>query len=211
MNKYTRIQIIQSVFHQYTRVLVFAVIGVIIGAFSMNDFLVYQYIYKEKQETQEVIVAPIFSFARSAPVHLRIPKLDMNASFEAPLGLNVDNTVEVPDSYEKVGWYKFGATPGETGSAVILGHVDSYTGPAVFYALPNLQKNDEIEVEREDGTIAVFTVEELVRYSQDDFPTERVYGKTETATLRLVTCTGNFDKGKQRYSHNLVVYATLKE
>jgi sortase (surface protein transpeptidase) len=147
--------------------------------------------------------------ARSMPVQLRIQKINVDTSFEAPLALNADQTVSVPDAYDTVGWYVNGATPGEVGPSVILGHVDSYEGPAVFYSLGQLQKGDRIEIDRADGTTAVFIVDELIRYNQDDFPTERVYGPTDKPELRLVTCTGVFNAGKQRYSHNLVVYGSF--
>lgn len=116
----------------------------------------------------------------------------------------------MPDGYEKVGWYKNGPTPGEVGSSVILGHVDSFEGPAVFYHLGDLETGDLIEVEREDGTIAKFVVDTKERYSRADFPNERVYGPTDKSELRLITCTGTFNHGEQIYSHNLVVYASLQ-
>jgi len=150
-------------------------------------------------------------YARSAPTTLKIPKISLETTFVEPLGLNDDQTVEIPDSYTEVGWYKHGATPGEIGPAVVLGHVDSYEGPAVFYNLGRLVPGDEIEVERADGTTAVFVVDKLERVSQNNFPTLQVYGPTGQSVLRLVTCSGSFDRLTQTYSHNLVVYATLKD
>jgi sortase (surface protein transpeptidase) len=145
----------------------------------------------------------------SAPVRIRIPTLDLEARFEDELGLNEDDTVEVPEGFDTVGWYKHGPTPGERGPAVVLGHVDSYRGPAVFYSLGQLRLGDDILIEREDGTTANFVVTGLDRYSRDSFRTDLVYGDIDHAGLRLVTCSGTFDRGKQVYSHNLVVYATL--
>lgn len=174
----------------------------------------YMGTYYQKDTTLPVaneVVADVTSFARSQPVRITIPAVSIDTTFVPPLQLNPDKTIMVPDSYTQVGWYAQGATPGELGASVILGHVDSTDGPAIFYPLGRLKKGDTIEVSREDGTKAVFEVNELVRYPQDSFPTEKVYGKTDVPTLRLVTCTGTFDKGVQRYSHNLVVYATLKE
>jgi sortase (surface protein transpeptidase) len=159
---------------------------------------------------QEITTATT-TYTRSAPVRLQIPALNIDTSFVPPLGLNEDQTVSVPDSYTEVGWYKHGATPGEIGPAVILGHVDSVDGPAVFYHLGQLEVGDEINVTRDDGTIAIFTVTKLERHPQSDFPTLSVYGPTDGAELRLVTCSGTFNRGEQRYSHNLVVYATLVE
>jgi sortase (surface protein transpeptidase) len=174
------------------------------------------YFYSHKPA--EEVVTPVTEvstttsqFARSAPTELRIPKLDLTAEFEAPLGLKADKTIEVPDTYTKVGWYENGATPGEVGPAVILGHVDSYEGPAIFWSLGKLKEGDEVEVKRADGTTAVFVVEYSQRFDQDEFPTMLVYGPTDKPTLRLVTCSGKFDKAAQKYSHNLVVFATLKE
>ncbi|MES2966743.1 MAG: class F sortase [Patescibacteria group bacterium] len=149
-------------------------------------------------------------FARSAPTRLVIPAINLDTTFVPPLGLLPDQTIAVPDSYTQVGWYSGGATPGEIGPAVILGHVDTKDGPAVFYSLGQLTEGDEIQILREDGTTAIFEVTKLQRYPQINFPTLAVYGPTDDATLRLVTCTGTFDKREQTYSHNLVVFATLK-
>lgn len=194
---------------RHIRLVLVLLLGIVVGAsvtYAALSFRIAEAPYGEITEDIETVL-----YARSAPTLLRIPKLALEASFESPLGLNDDGTVEVPNTYTKVGWYKHGATPGEVGPAVILGHVDSVDGPAVFYSLGKLEKGDTVEVTREDGTVATFVVDETVRYAQDDFPTERVYGATEGRALRLVTCTGTFNKGTQRYSHNLVVYATLKD
>jgi sortase (surface protein transpeptidase) len=194
----------------YATVMAFAVGCILGGWLILNHSSVTSYTAaifdRDHQESTEVS-----EFDRSAPVNLRIPKIGLDAEFVPPLGLNDDQTVSVPDSYEKVGWYKHGATPGEIGPAVILGHVDSYEGPAVFFSLGQLKSGDEIEVDREDGTTAIFVVDEIRRYDQQDFPTELVYGQIKHAGLRLVTCTGTFNRGIQRYSHNLVVYASLKK
>lgn len=150
------------------------------------------------------------AFLRSQPLTLKIPKLDLETNI-VNLGLNQDQTVEVPKGYTEVGWYKNGPTPGELGPAVILGHVDSVDGPAVFYRLGKLEAGDRVEVVREDGTTATFEVTELGRYPQDEFPTQLVYGDVPYAGIRLITCTGVFDRKTQRYSHNLVVYGKLVE
>jgi sortase (surface protein transpeptidase) len=195
----------------YARVMAFAVVGVLLGALIGLGALYVQKGVEEPAQLQQGQEATTTSqFTRSAPVELRIPKLNLETTFESPLGLNEDRTIEVPDSYTKVGWYKYGPTPGEIGPAVILGHVDSYEGPAIFWPLGQLKEGDEVEVLREDGTTAVFVVTHSERYSQDDFPTELVYGPTDDAQLRLITCTGTYLRGIQRYTHNLVVYAVLK-
>jgi len=198
----------KSALRHYSRVMAFAVVGM---ALALGAYYVFTATPAEAPQTQTQEATTTAQFARSAPTQLRIPKLNIDTTFEAPLGLNEDKTIEVPDTYTKVGWYKYGATPGEVGTATILGHVDSYEGPAVFWPLGQLKEGDEIEITREDGTTAVFVVEKSERYSQDDFPTEKVYGLTDYPSLRLITCTGVYSHGSQRYSHNLVVYAKLKE
>lgn len=194
-------------------VMAFAVVAGISLGFAIGNAVLF---FEDKAdeyvpEQNELAATTTSQFARSAPAELRIPKLNLTAEFEAPLGLKEDRTIEVPETYTKVGWYENGATPGEVGPAVVLGHVDSYEGPAIFWPLGKLEEGDEIEIEREDGTTAVFVVEYSKRFDQDEFPTELVYGPTEKPTLRLVTCTGTFDKAAQKYSHNLVVFATLKD
>jgi len=143
------------------------------------------------------------------PVQMRIPKIDLEAGFEGPLGLQADRSLQVPVSYDLLGWYKFGPTPGELGPAVVVGHVDSRLGPAVFWSLGSLVPGDEIFIDRADGTTATFVVTELERPRQNEFPTVRVYGDIDHAGLRLITCSGTFVRGEQRYTHNLIVYARL--
>lgn len=143
------------------------------------------------------------------PIRLTILSIGIDAEFEGAVGLTESGEVGVPDSYTEVGWYEHGPTPGELGPAVILGHVDSVDGPAVFYSLGQVRVGDEIRIERADGSVAIFSVTGYERPRQDEFPTERIYGDIDHAGLRLITCTGTYDRGELRYSHNLVVYATL--
>ncbi len=143
------------------------------------------------------------------PVTLRIPAIEVNASFEAPLRRQENGEIEVPEAYDTVAYYEYGPTPGELGPAVVLGHVDSYEGPAVLFRLGQLEPGDEILIEREDGTVATFAVTKLERHDQAEFPTREVYGDIDHAGLRLITCTGVYDHGSLRYSHNLIVFAEL--
>jgi sortase (surface protein transpeptidase) len=92
---------------------------------------------------------------------------------------------------------------------VIVGHLDSIRGAAIFYDLKQIKTGDEVRVERDDGSAAVFKVDSLEMYSQDNFPTEKVYGPINFAGLRLITCAGTFSRLKGHYSDNLVVYASL--
>lgn len=145
------------------------------------------------------------------PARLRIPHISVDAAFGTPLGLTATQEVEVPEDDWEVGWYQYGPRPGEIGPAVVLGHVDSYLGPAVFYPLGQLVPGDRIYIDRADGTTVTFAVTALERYPQSDFPTAAVYGDIDHAGLRLVTCSGIYDRGVARYTHNLVVYAKLVE
>ena len=151
------------------------------------------------------------AMTESAPTKLSIPKLEIETIFQEPLGLAADGAIEVPKSYTQVGWYQHGPTPGEYGPSVILGHVDSVSGPGVFFSLGQLEAGDDVFVDRADGSTAHFKVEKLERYEQIAFPTAKVYGNIDHAGLRLITCSGIFKKGEQRYTHNLVVYAKLVE
>ncbi len=150
-----------------------------------------------------------YTVPASRPVRISIPAIDIEAEFEAPLSLEEDKTIGIPKAYTTVGWYDGSPTPGELGPAIVLGHVDSFKGPAIFYRLPGLEAGDTFTIEREDGSKPEFVVEKLEWYSQDDFPTNKVYGPIDHAGIRLITCAGNYDHGTLRYSHNLVVYGRL--
>ncbi len=142
------------------------------------------------------------------PVTIRIPSIEVEAPI-IPLGLEDDGSIEVPEGTEETGWWLGGPEPGEQGPAVILGHVDSREGPAVFFYLKYLEAGDEIHIDREDGTTVTYVVESSERHDKDSFPTDAVYGPTEQPTLRLVTCGGDFDFDVRTYDDNLIVYAVL--
>lgn len=101
-----------------------------------------------------------------------------------------------------------GPAPGDPGPVVILGHLDTIAGPAVFGRLSALRPGDEIAVERESGVVVRFRVQRVVSYPMDHFPTADVYGLTTGPELRLITCTGWYSLSSRRYSNNLVVYAS---
>ena len=143
------------------------------------------------------------------PVQLRIPAIDVAADVTG-LGLNDDRTVEVPKDPDDVGWYRLGPSPGRPGSAVILGHVDSTRGPAVFYRLAQLERGHRVAVRLADGAVAHFKVARVVTYAIEDFPARQVYGRTagDRPVLNLVTCGGEYDKDAGGYQANVVVYTT---
>ncbi|MDV7245779.1 MULTISPECIES: class F sortase [Rhodococcus] len=156
----------------------------------------------------DTVPAPSEGVSGPAPVALRIPELGVDESL-ITLGLNPDETVEVPTDFDKPGWYKFGPAPGQLGSAVILGHVDSHEGPAVFYQLRNLQAGDSVEVSLADGSTAHFSVTKVETYPKTEFPAEQVYGSHGDETLQLVTCGGEFDPHARSYLSNVVAYTSL--
>jgi sortase (surface protein transpeptidase) len=143
----------------------------------------------------------------SAPVHVEIPSIGVNAPLIG-LGLDAHRALEVPERFDVAGWWTGGSRPGERGPAVIVGHVDSRTGPAVFYPLRELRRGAAVIVRRRDGSRVRFTVLGSERYPKDHFPTARVYGPTRRPTLRLITCSGDFDHSTGHYLDNTVVYAT---
>ena len=151
------------------------------------------------------------SLPRSAPVSVAIPSIGVRSPL-LRLGLNPDGTIQVPDiatSADEAAWYKNSVTPGQIGAAVIEGHVDSQVGPAVFFRLGALHPGDRIDVTLADRMTAVFRVTGVREYSKVDFPTEMIYGRTNYASLRVVTCGGTFDYATGHYLSSVVVFASL--
>ncbi|MEU3404153.1 class F sortase [Streptomyces sp. NPDC006670] len=145
----------------------------------------------------------------SPPTRIRIPSIHVDAPLTG-LGLEHDGSLEVPPPArgDLAGWYRDGTTPGATGTAVIAGHVDNASGPAVFYHLGALHRGAAIEVARTDGRTAVFTVHAVEVYDAKSFPDRRVYGPSPRAELRVITCGGGFSP-RTGYQGNVVVFAHL--
>jgi hypothetical protein len=151
------------------------------------------------------------SLARSEPVEVRIPAIGVDSRL-LHLGLNPDGTVMVPSLQTSAGlaaWYKYSATPGQIGSSVIEGHVDSVQGPAVFFRLGALRPGNTIEVTLADGVTAVFRVTGVREYEKSRFPAHAIYGAAGFAALRLITCGGAFDYATGHYLSSTVVFASL--
>jgi LPXTG-site transpeptidase (sortase) family protein len=146
--------------------------------------------------------------ARSIPLTLSIPAIGLSVPL-SELGLNPNHTVQVPVNFQEPGWYEFGPSPGQLGSSVILGHVDSYQGPAVFFRLRSLQPGDRVDVTLADGVMTHFVVREVAMYLKTNFPTLSVYGSHGYSALQLVTCGGVFDTQTRSYLSNVVVYTSL--
>lgn len=140
------------------------------------------------------------------PRRVTVERLGIDSTLVG-LGVQADGTLAVPEDFDTAGWYRAGTAPGDLGPAVLVGHVDSYEGAAVFYRLRELAPGDRVTVERVDGSVVSFEVYGQETVAKDAFPTERVYGPTEGAELRLLTCGGSFDEEAGSYEENVVVYA----
>ena len=143
----------------------------------------------------------------ASPVSLTIPLIGVKTTL-ITLGLAAGGALQVPSTTSVAGWYTGSPRPGSVGSAIIVGHIDSLTGPGVFYRLAELRPGNDVYVKRADGTTAEFRVTSIQTYLKDQFPTEKVYGPTPDAELRLITCGGAFDPATGHYLSNIVVYAT---
>jgi sortase (surface protein transpeptidase) len=140
------------------------------------------------------------------PVRLRIPAAEVDTGLQK-LQRATNGTIKVPTRPGVAGWYAEGPRPGEPGPAVILGHVDSVSGPAVFYHLSEMRRGQRIHVDRADGTSIEFRVTRLTRVPKTRFPTDLVYAPSLAASLRLVTCGGVIDPATGHYRDNVIVFA----
>ncbi len=141
------------------------------------------------------------------PVALRIPAIGVRTRL-IRLGITQQGTLQVPGSPTVAGWYTGSPRPGEIGSSIIAGHIDSYLGPGIFYRLRELHPGNRIYVLQADGRLAVFRVTGVHQYPKAHFPTAAVYGPVPDAELHLITCGGTFDYATRRYLSNVVVYST---
>ena len=148
---------------------------------------------------------------RSVPLAVRIPAIQVDAT-TVPVGLEVDGSMEIPSDVATIGWYEpaqgLGVRPGQTGTAVLAGHVDSRTqGAGAFYALRDLAVGDRIEIVHEDGTTSVWWITQVTQYPKNEIPLEDVFVWSGPPRLALITCGGAFDWTARSYTDNLVVYA----
>lgn len=165
--------------------------------------------------TAPAVVAPVPMvtvppLAKADPTRLVIKSIAVNAPF-TPLHLDAAGNLNAPPAGNTnlVGWYAEGPTPGERGPAIVAGHVDTKTGPAVFLLLRLVKPGQTAEITRSDGTVATFTVDSVEEFSKGDFPNDRVYGSTPDPQLRIITCGGSYDRTKRDYTDNVVVFAHL--
>ncbi len=141
-------------------------------------------------------------------LRLTVPALGVDAD-ALRLGTDDDGELEVPSTEQGVGWYAAGAVPGDPGPAVFAGHVDLDGRAGVFSRLSTMRPGQPVRVVRPDGTAVTFVVDRVEQHAKDAFPTEAVYGPTDTPQLRLITCGGAFDRRRGSYRDNVVVFASL--
>ncbi|MFE6359097.1 class F sortase [Streptomyces sp. NPDC057806] len=147
----------------------------------------------------------------AVPDRVRIPAIQVDAPMLA-VGLDAEGWVDAPPPEDPnlAGWFTGAVSPGEKGTAVVVGHVDNSQGPAVFYGLGALKKGNRVEVARKDGKTAVFEIYGIEVFEKNNFPGDRVYGSKGTAELRVITCGGGFSK-QNGYDGNVVAFARLVE
>jgi sortase (surface protein transpeptidase) len=157
------------------------------------------------------VVSPTKNAARpvAAPSGLSVPSIGLDVGTPEQLGLDGAGQLAAPVDFDRIGWYAQGPKPGEAGPAVIVGHVDSFRGPAVFFRLDEIRPGQQIVVPRSDGRRTTFTVDAVRKFAKDAFPSEQVYGPTANAQLRLITCGGTFDRSARSYEDNVVVFASV--
>jgi Sortase domain len=153
-------------------------------------------------------VPPAVARPVARPVSLVIPAIGVRTRL-VRLGLTPGGALQVPPTAAMAGWYTGSPRPGEPGGAVIAGHIDSRSGPGVFYRLRTLRRGERVFVRRANGTLAEFRVTAVHSYPKAAFPTSAVYGPTPDAQLRLITCGGTFDPATGHYQSNTIVYASL--
>ncbi|MEU8703307.1 class F sortase [Streptomyces sp. NPDC048680] len=143
------------------------------------------------------------------PMKIAVPGIFIEAPVIG-LGLDAQGHLGAPPLSKPrvVGWYRNGPSPGDAGTALIVGHRDTETGPAIFLNLNALHRGDTVKVTRADRLTALFTIDEVKTYAKDKFPDDKVYGAGKRPELRLMTCGGRFNK-KNGYSANVVVFAHL--
>ncbi|MCL6738215.1 class F sortase [Streptomyces neyagawaensis] len=142
---------------------------------------------------------------------VRIPSIQVDAPV-VPVGLDAQGWVDAPPAEDPnlAGWFTGAPSPGEKGTAVVVGHVDNNQGPAVFYGLGALKKGSRVEVQRGDAKTAVFEIYGIEVFAKNNFPGDRVYGNSGIPELRVITCGGGFSK-QNGYDGNVVVFARLVE
>ncbi|CAL9357949.1 class F sortase [Streptomyces sp. Tu 3180] len=147
----------------------------------------------------------------AVPDRVRIPAIQVDAPI-MPVGLDAEGWVDAPPPEDPnlAGWFTGAVSPGEKGTAVVVGHVDNHRGPAVFYGLGALKKGNRVEIARKDAKTAVFEIYGVEVFAKNNFPGDRVYASKGAPELRVITCGGAFSQ-QDGYDGNVVAFARLVE
>lgn len=144
------------------------------------------------------------------PTRVQIPSIGVDSALE-DLALGAGGELEAPVDFDLAGWYSDGVVPGEVGPAIIAGHVDSVTAPAVFARIGELTEGDEVLVTMSTGETIAFVITGRAQSAKSNFPTDEVYRNVPRPELRLITCAGDFDSSIGHYTDNLILFASLAD
>ena len=191
--------------------LLFITLGFVVGGVYaykpeiINNLWAKPNLENAQAQVQEHAVVP------ALPAKIVIPKLGVEANIEF-VGADESGRMGIPEQVENAGWWKYGAKPGEVGSAVLAGHVDTPEGSyGIFYKLDQLMPGDTITVYDQENNQHVFRVAFVQTYQEDEFPVDVVFERADKKRLNLITCSGNFDLSVQNYEERLVVFAEAIE
>lgn len=195
-------------------IITFAFLGIFLGLIFTNQFSKSPGVLSQTYQPAPTAIAvqPSSQLQPQAadPQTLSIPKLNITADIEA-VGEDNIGRMDIPKKVNDVGWYSLGYKPGEKGSAVIDGHLDTVTGaPSVFYYLSQLSPGDEVIVTDQNGKNLNFAVTDVQNYPFDQVPLQKVFASNDKPRLNLITCIGVWNTGSRNYSNRLVVYTELK-
>ena len=147
--------------------------------------------------------------SNDTPLRLQIPSLNIDTKVQKT-GINTKGSMGVPTNFTDVAWYKYGTVPGDTGSAVIDGHVDNGLGlDGVFKHLIDIKLGDDVYVQMQSGASEHFVVNDIELYPYKNPPVDQIFNQSDTERLNLITCDGSWVQGDKTYDHRLVVYTTL--
>jgi len=183
--------------------------GVGIGYTIIHSHSKYKKVLSAQANVLSLQVTPQPTMPPGIPQTISIPKINVHATVES-VGMDSQGRMDVPKNAVDTAWYKPGYKPGMKGSAVIDGHLDRVTGaPAVFWNLKELTPGDRISVAEDNGKTYTFTVTQISRYPDANFPIKEVFAASDVPMLNLITCNGTWDKNTKNYSDRLVVYSKL--
>lgn len=188
-----------------------ALVGIVVFAGTVFAWtLVHALWYAPDSELLVPSATSVVVASSSPPMRLQIPALNIDATVQH-VGINAKGNMGVPNNFTDVGWYKYGTTPGQLGSAVVDGHVSNGLSlPGVFKNLHEIKKGDDVYVVAADGSSMHFVVTDIQVYSYRDAPTDLIFKRSDRVRLNLITCDGSWLVADKTYTNRLVVYTELR-